>query len=187
MAVDSKILEQFMNEEGLKFTVHDDYIHTTFATDVYRNQEGNAALYIIIRLEEDGEYFKLIAPNMYNLPPDSARGQTVFRVLLGVCWRTKLIKFEYDELDGEIRGIIEFPIEDGTLTKKQFLRCLNGLVQIMDEYHVAIQSALHGGSGSLDEAEQFSDILRRTERLYKLAGVMKPQRPVKPGDLILEE
>lgn len=187
MAIDNAEIETYMKEAGLKYSFHDNYIHTTFATDVYRNQEDNPALYIIIRLEEDGEYFKLIAPNLYRLPADMPQSATVFRVLLGICWRTKLIKFEYDETDGEIRGIIEFPLEDGSLTQKQFLRCLNGMVQILDEYHTAIQSAIEGGSGSLDEAEQFSDIMRRTERLYRLAGIQKPRQPVSSRDLILEE
>jgi len=187
MAIDFNTIENYMKEAGLKFTFHDDYIHTTFATDVYRNQEDNPALYIIVRLEEEGEYFKLIAPNLYRLPADMPQSGTLFRVLLGICWRTKLIKFEYDETDGEIRAIIEFPLEDGSLTQKQFLRCLNGMVQILDEYHLAIESALEGGPGSLDEAEQFSDIMRRTERLYRLSGMQKPHQPVSSRDLILEE
>ena len=109
-------------------------------------------------------------------------------MLLGICWRTKLIKFEYDEQDGEIRALVEFPLEDAALTQKQFLRCLNGLVQIVDEYHPAIQSAIEGGSGSLDEAEQFSDIMRRTERLYKAAGILRDhQAEVSSADLWLEE
>lgn len=187
MAIQLRDLETYLVDAGLKYSMHDGYMHTSFATDVYRNQEGLASLFIIVRLEEDGEYFKLIAPNLYSFPPDGPNGRTVFRVLLGVCWRTKLIKFEYDELDGEIRGIIEFPLEDAKLTQRQFLRCLNGMVQILDEYHPAIASALAGGPGSLDAAETLSDNLRRAEKLYRLSGIEKPSRPASASDLILEE
>ncbi|HAP43220.1 MAG: hypothetical protein A2087_01235 [Spirochaetes bacterium GWD1_61_31] len=188
MATDRAVLENYMQAAGLKYTLRDDYIHTSFATDVYRNQDGGSALFMVVRLEEDGEYIKVLAPNLYNFPAAAPNAQTVFRVLLGICWRTKLIKFEYDEQDGEIRALVEFPLEDAALTQKQFLRCLNGLVQIVDEYHPAIQSAIEGGSGSLDEAEQFSDIMRRTERLYKAAGILRDhQAEVSSADLWLEE
>lgn len=172
-------------EEGLKYSVHGDYIRTSFATDVYRDQDGDGSVFIIARLDEDGEYFKLLAPNLYTYAPDGMDRADVFRVLLGVCWRSKLIKYEYDERDGEIRAIIEFPLEDGVLTKRQFLRCLNGLVQIVDEYHSAIASAMAGGPGSLDEAEETSENLRRAERLFRLVGLEK--RKASPGDVLLEE
>jgi hypothetical protein len=166
-------IESFMIQEGLKYSVHDDYVRTSFATDLYRDQDGDASVFIIARLDEDGEYFKLMAPNLYHCPADNPNAAEVFRTLLGVCWRSKLIKYEYDERDGEIRAIVEFPLEDSALTSKQFLRCLNGLVQIIDEYHVAIAKAIDGGSASLDEAEEEADNVRRAERILKSAGIDK--------------
>jgi hypothetical protein len=53
--------------------------------------------------------------------------------MLSISWETKMLQWEYDPSDGEIRAIIEFPLEDSTLTEKQFNRCLHGLVQIVDE------------------------------------------------------
>jgi hypothetical protein len=185
VATDLATLEGFLTEEGLKYSVHGDYIRTSFATDVYRDQDGDGSVFIIARMDEEGEYFKLLAPNLYNYPPDGPSRAEVFRVLLGVCWRSKLIKYEYDERDGEIRAIIEFPLEDSAITKRQFLRCLNGLVQIVDEYHPAIESAINGGPGSLDEAEETSENLRRADRIYRLAGVEK--RRTSALDVFLEE
>ncbi len=43
-----------------------------------------------------------------------------------------MLQWEYDPSDGEIRAIIEFPLEDSILTEKQFNRCLSGLIQIVD-------------------------------------------------------
>jgi hypothetical protein len=162
-----------MLQEGLKYSIHDDYIRTSFATDLYRDQDGDASVFIIARLDEDGEYFKLMAPNLYHYQPDGPYTAEVFRILLGVCWRSKLIKYEYDERDGEIRAIVEFPLEDAALTPKQFLRCLNGLVQIIDEYHMAIAKAIEGGIASLDDAEEEADNVRRAERILKSAGIDK--------------
>jgi hypothetical protein len=52
--------------------------------------------------------------------------------MLCISWETKMLQWEYDPNDGEIRAIIEFPLEDSSLTEKQFNRCLSGLIQIID-------------------------------------------------------
>ena len=188
MAITLSTLESFLLSEGLKYSQHDDYIRTSFATDLYKDQDGDPSVFIIARIEEDGEYFKLMAPNLYHYPPDGPNSAEVFRILLGVCWRSKLIKYEYDERDGEIRAIVEFPLEDAPLTAKQFLRCLNGLVQIIDEYHEAIATAIAGGSASLDEAEDTADNIRRAERILKAAGVDRTRQAADPdGVLRFEE
>lgn len=44
-----------------------------------------------------------------------------------------MLQWEYDPSDGEIRAIIEFPLEDAEMTERQFNRCLHGLVQLVDE------------------------------------------------------
>lgn len=173
MATTLSTIESYMIAEGLKYSLHDDYIRTSFATDLYRDQDGDSSVFIIARVEEDGEYFKLMAPNLYHYPPDGPNTAEVFRILLGVCWRSKLIKYEYDERDGEIRAIVEFPLEDSQLSAKQFLRCLNGLVQIIDEYHAAIDTAIAGASASLDEAEDAADNIRKADRILRAAGVDK--------------
>ena len=187
MATTLAELEAYLVQEGLKYSIHEDYIRTSFATDVYRDPDGDGSVFIIVRVDEEGEYFKLLAPNLYNYPPDGPDRAEVFRVLLSVCWRSKLIKYEYDARDGEIRAIVEFPVEDSTLTLRQFMRCLNGLVQIIDEYHAAIRSAMEGGPGSLDEAEEVSENARRAERLYKTAGVDRARLPASASDVRLEE
>jgi hypothetical protein len=52
--------------------------------------------------------------------------------MLSISWETKMLQWEYDPSDGEIRAIIEFPLEDSILTEKQFNRCLHGLIQLVD-------------------------------------------------------
>ncbi|MBU0928469.1 MAG: hypothetical protein KKA67_12025 [Spirochaetes bacterium] len=184
MATTLSTIESYMVAEGLKYSQHDDYLRTSFATDLYKDQDGDSSVFIIARVEEDGEYFKLMAPNLYHYPPDGPNTSEVFRILLGVCWRSKLIKYEYDERDGEIRAIVEFPLEDAPLSSKQFLRCLNGLVQIIDEYHEAIALAIGGSEASLDEAEETADNIRRADRIMRAAGIDKARASADPGGAI---
>ena len=73
MATTLGTIEGFMVADGLKYSLHDDYIRTSFATDLYRDPDGDPSVFIITRVEEDGEYFKLMAPNLYHYPPDGPR------------------------------------------------------------------------------------------------------------------
>lgn len=184
MATTLSIIESYMVAESLKYSMHDDYLRTSFATDLYKDQDGDSSVFIIARVEEDGEYFKLMAPNLYNYPPDGSNASEVFRTLLGVCWRSKLIKYEYDERDGEIRAIVEFPLEDASLSKTQFLRCLNGLVQIIDEYHEAIATAIGGLEASLDDAEDAADNVRKADRILRAAGIDNTRASADSGGII---
>ncbi len=45
----------------------------------------------------------------------------------------KLLRFEYDPTDGEVRAAIELPLEDAPLTERLFDRCLSGLIQLVDQ------------------------------------------------------
>jgi len=44
-----------------------------------------------------------------------------------------MLRLEYDPTDGEIRASIELPLEDAPLTDRQFNRCLEGLVHLVDQ------------------------------------------------------
>lgn len=173
-------IEGFLKSENLVFTRKDEYLQTSFTTEHYRDQEGKPSVFIVIRLEEGGEYIKIFAPNLYNLPA-FADPNLLFQALLEIAWKTKLVQYEYDRNDGELRAIVEFPLEDSTLTRRQFMRALNGLVQITDEYAPVIDNLMLNGvldfESSLAEletrrlADEYVKLFRelrqgRTQRLF---------------------
>lgn len=90
-------------------------------------------LLIVIQLDEEGEFFKLYAPQVLAGVKDHPHKAAILQTMLSISWETKMLQWEYDPADGEIRAIIEFPLEDSILTEKQFNRCLHGLIQIVDE------------------------------------------------------
>jgi hypothetical protein len=68
-----------------------------------------------------------------------------------------MLQWEYDPSDGEIRAIIEFPLEDSMLTERQFNRCLSGLIQIVDTIALPrLQEVMETGEdpGNLDLGER---------------------------------
>lgn len=87
---------------------------------------------IVVQLDEDGKFFRLFAPQVLSGVQDHPHKAAILQTMLAISWETKMLQWEYDPSDGEIRAIIEFPLEDSILTEKQFNRCLSGLIQLVD-------------------------------------------------------
>jgi len=138
-------------------------IRTGFGTECYRNADGDNGVQLVIRLDEDGEFIKVFAPSAYSYS-EGPHKFALFQTLLQISWRTKMIQFEYDKNDGEVRAIIEFPLEDAQLTRKQLMRCVSGIVQILDNYHDEIVAAIEHGKLPEDEEDlmtEFQEFLRQ--------------------------
>ncbi|AFY99120.1 hypothetical protein [Calothrix sp. PCC 6303] len=87
---------------------------------------------IVVQLDEDGRFFRLFAPQVLAGVDEHPHKAAILQTMLAISWETKMLQWEYDPSDGEIRAIIEFPLEDSVLTEKQFNRCLTGLIQLVD-------------------------------------------------------
>ncbi len=86
---------------------------------------------ILLRLTEKGEFLQFIAPQILNLKDHVYKGMA-FQTMLHISYGVKMLRFEYDPSDGEVRASIELPLEDATLTVAVFNRCLEGLIQLVD-------------------------------------------------------
>jgi hypothetical protein len=124
-----------------------------FPTKEYVNPTNNERkVVIILALEEDGEYLKVVAPMAFK-----AGGEHFWETLkacLQIQWATKLVQFEYDEKDGEIRPIVEWPIEDGTVTPTQLYRAIKGLVGLIDASYPVLERAAR--TGEVDTSGMFT-------------------------------
>lgn len=87
---------------------------------------------IVVQLDEEGKFFRLFAPQVLSGIQEHPHKPAILQTMLSISWETKMLQWEYDPSDGEIRAIIEFPLEDSILTEKQFNRCLTGLIQLVD-------------------------------------------------------
>lgn len=173
MATDFNVIKSYLKDEGYSF-IHSngsEYIETSIKTENYRNDDSAKSLSLFIKLEEDGKFIKVLAPYVYRcaLKSGSNRKAALFQALLQICWKTKMVQFEYDSDDGEIRAIIEFPLEDTPLSKSQLVRVMSTLSSVVDLYHEEIVKALtidgdYGLPASNYEKEaRFSSVLNRTE------------------------
>lgn len=119
----------YLDKRGWKYRV--DEAETRILLGVYADNVEN--FLVVIQLEENGEFFELFAPRVLSGVKDHPYKTAILQAMLCISWETKMLQWEYDPSDGEIRAIIEFPLEDSTLTERQFNRCLNSLIELVDE------------------------------------------------------
>lgn len=144
MITQSKLVKRLGEIPGLKPQVKGDAVAVIFKTDHYVDPDtGMNALLIILKLRENGEYLEIFVPNAWKI-----KGKNVddfLKACMMIQWKTKMIQFEYHESDGEVRPIIEWPIEDGTVTTKQLHRAISGMQQLVDGFAPVLDNALATG------------------------------------------
>lgn len=179
MATSIEEIKEFLREEGMKFREVDgaNYVRTGFVTENYTDTDGEKNCGLIIAVEEGGEFLKVAAPKAYQFPKNanSFHKMALFQTLLQISWDTKMLQFEYDPDDGEVRAIIEFPIEDSILTRKQLMRCIFGITAILEKYHEHILDAMKQGITPESDSEKkkaFEEFQRqrREQRRSDLGG-----------------
>ncbi|WP_246259807.1 YbjN domain-containing protein [Oxynema aestuarii] len=86
---------------------------------------------IVIQLHEGGEYLELCAPQLLFLKDHVCKG-VAFQTMLAIAWEVKLLRWEYDPDDGEVRTSVALALEDAPLSENQFNRLLSALIQLTD-------------------------------------------------------
>ena len=153
MAMKIERLESFLLTAQLKFrTAKAGHLVVGFATDHYVSADGTRGIAVAVRLDEDGRFLECIAPELYDLS-DCPHRDTVLRLLFMIMQRSKLLRFDYDPDDGEVRGLTECPIEDGSLTYEQFTRLLTAIPELIDRWDPAIRRTIQTGEIRLELAE----------------------------------
>ena len=175
MAMKLEELEAHLDALEMKYrrTPDDsDGVLLSFTVNNYVNPGGEKSVRMAIALEQEGRFLKVFAPMAYKVP-EGPRRESVLVVLLHICWKTKMLQFEYDVNDGEVRAIVEWPIEDGTVTQRQLYRSIHGLCAILDKYHAVIQRAIDTGVVDFP-ADPDSARLRTMAELLELLGDADP-------------
>lgn len=148
MGANLEQIAKYLDNRGWKYKLEEET--SRIITGVYADNVED--FLIVIQLDEDGEFFKLFAPQVISGVRNHPYKEAILQTMLSISWETKMLQWEYDPADGEIRAIIEFPLEDSILTEKQFNRCLHGLVQIVDEIAMPrLQYVMENGKDPGDE------------------------------------
>ena len=80
----------------------------------------------------------------YRLPKDASpeTQAAVLRTINQLNWESKILQYEMDLEDGEIRLGADFPLEDGQPTELQVSRMVRLIPQVIDQGHLAMRDAL---------------------------------------------
>ncbi len=141
MATSLDQIATFLENRGLRFRREDErsIILVPFRLEEIEN------LLVVVRLEENGEFLKIFTPKLF-IYLDGPHKLPLMQTLLMTSWESKMLQWEYDPTDGELRAIIEFPIEDSILTEKQFFRAFEGLVNLVRIFHPRIRQVIESGA-----------------------------------------
>ena len=143
MAIKMEDILMALDEANLRYSLHELTQEPVilFPTENYQNENRRPLLIVVIQLTEDGEYIKFFVPAAYHIPLDESAYATLKSFAI-IAWQVKLLDFEVDPGDGEVRPTIDFPIEDGTLTTEQIRRCCKTLARLVDIFHPYLKYAL---------------------------------------------
>lgn len=122
MAIKIETISGWLDEVGAIHQIDDNNIVFGMA-----DNENDAKKSVVIQLHEGGEifqmYMNLLDDDLNKVCyKDHQHLQLILTHVLHFNYQKKFGTWEYDPKDGEIRLAVEIPIEDGTLTHKQFQR-----------------------------------------------------------------
>ena len=153
MAITLNEIKSWLDAKGLNYIEsekHDSAVHLSFSNDGYRG-------YVKIELEENGELIQvycneLVADAEPLKVKDHKHQLLVLQYLLDRNYREKFGTWELDPTDGEVRFAVEIPLEDNTLTEKQFNRIMYRALNTQENFE-AIHTILETGELPEDDSK----------------------------------
>jgi len=142
MSTSIRQIEEFLDDRNLKFK-RDDSRNSILIPFGFSETEFDQVV-LVVRLQENGEFFEILVPNLFKYP-DGPHKLPLMQTLLNISWETKMLQWEYDPSDGEIRATIEFPLEDAPMTSRQFFRAFDGMLQFVQVFGPRIRTVIETG------------------------------------------
>lgn len=178
MATSIEEIKIYLENLGIKYKESEEILGLLYQTESYRNPRNNDdSVIIFVNVENNGEIVRLMIPNAYKFSSESSSYNklALMQTLLQITYKTKLLQFEYDPDDGEIRITLDIPVMDSRLTQNQLKVCIQIILRCIEEFNDQILDAMrHGLAPESDEDrrlawEEFKRV-RAAERARKLGG-----------------
>ncbi len=151
MATTLNELEALFQSIGWKYKRRDDdsngtdgYLYASFPTKNYRDADGDSMVTFIFNVQEKGELIKIVIPRLYSCINPQFR-RAFFEVAIRKTFEKKLCFYDYDHRDGEIRMLVDLPLEDAKITERQVKRIISSMLQHVDANDEAVRAAVEQG------------------------------------------
>jgi hypothetical protein len=167
-------IAEFLDEQDLSYGRHEteDAILLSFRIDpaqhLYRDHEGDASVSFLIRVHEEGDFLSISVPSTWNLA-DCPHKAAVFEALLDFQARAKLVRFDYDSDDGEVRANAEIGVEDSVFTSAQLHRLVRAVGNSVLSLDPVIRHAMRTGQADMGLLADPENGGRNPARLRSLA------------------
>lgn len=174
-------VQEFLDEFDLRYRVDPDHDAVLIGFDIdpeasaFRDPDGDPCVRLVIRVLEHGEFLTVFCPWGWNVD-DCPNRSVVFEALAAIQCQYKMLRFDYDPQDGEIRPNVELPVEDAEITSRQFHRLIHGMLHGVQRFDGVIRHAMKTGEVSFaavtgdQEAGAPSATVARLQRLAEAAG-----------------
>jgi len=161
VAITNERFEALLRKLGcaFEFDAKRKWFCLAFPTQIYRDRAGHPRVTVIVKLEEDGEFVRFLAPAVYDINGSQFRAQAC-EAAMQIAWTTKALAFELEGDSGHLWAVIEFPLADNTMTERQLKCCLLLMIDLLDDYHAVMRHAID--TGKID---------------FSLTGRTTPQQP----------
>jgi len=143
MTVTPAHISEHLTRLGLEHRVDGNVVHFGIATRTYRCPSGQPGLRIAVEVSDRGSYLSLMAPVAFVVEGDHAAA--VFETCLRFQYLYRLLRFEFDPTDGELRLSAHIPLHDGTLGDAQFDECLMLLIRLAERVYPILMAAMTSG------------------------------------------
>ena len=135
---------KLLTDENLKWTqVRDDTLRLGFTTSNFTNRDGEHSLAIFLQVHDGGKYLTAQAPNAFRLSGDHVHA--TMELLLRLQWVWRLVRFEYDHTDGEIRPSVELPLGGMVLDAGSLAVFIRTLVSVIESTVLAFNHTITTG------------------------------------------
>jgi hypothetical protein len=150
-------IQAHLTDLGINHQIHHDVAYVPYTTTKFTNTTNQKkTVIILVGAQNEGEVVRLMVPYAYKFPNagNSYNKLALMQTLLQITYSTKLMQFEYDPDQGEIRITVDIPVMDSRLTHKQLSFCLECIVHCLDTYHDQILDAMRHGLTPESDAER---------------------------------
>jgi len=149
MALTFDQLKALVAAEGLRFFIDPD------ACRLMLGVTGMCGKFqLVISLYEEGNFLQFRSVNYLCCPAGHRSLPEVLKAIADINYQARLVKFAWDQSDGEIVAYADAWIMDGTLTQGQLSRMISNYVPVIDMQFYRLEKTIKEGKdpGRIDPA-----------------------------------
>lgn len=139
MSLNVQCYAQLLAEQGLKhhLDAEEGVLRMLLVTRGYRNARGENILILTVDAPGDGDRLRARIPFAFPPGDDPAR---LCLLLCRLTTGTPLVAVEFDAEREDLTLVAEMPVIDGSVTARQLLALVDGLVAAAEEWQIVIDA-----------------------------------------------